>query len=190
MKYLKSELLPIETNRLVLRLLEPEEAQLMVNYVTANREHLEPWEPVRSDGYYTEPFWRKELMLRQNDFYTGVGVRLVIFHKNAAGGPVAGVCNYTEFMRGAFQACFLGYSVDVRYQGHGFMLEALTAANTFVFQTFHLHRIMANYMPRNERSGRLLKKLGFTVEGYARDYIRIAGEWEDHILTSKHSDQD
>jgi ribosomal-protein-alanine N-acetyltransferase len=43
---------------------------------------------------------------------------------------------------------------------------------------------MANYMPANERSGKLLKRLGFTVEGYARDYLFIAGAWQDHVLTS------
>jgi ribosomal-protein-alanine N-acetyltransferase len=36
----------------------------------------------------------------------------------------------------------------------------------------------------NERSGRLLERLGFVREGYARDYLLIAGRWQDHILTS------
>jgi ribosomal-protein-alanine N-acetyltransferase len=39
-------------------------------------------------------------------------------------------------------------------------------------------------MPRNQRSGNLLKRLGFVVEGYARDYLLINDRWEDHILTS------
>lgn len=185
MNYLKSDLLPIETDRLLLRLLEPEEAGLMVLYVTENRKHLEPWEPARTEGFYSESFWNKELMLRQNDFYTGVGVRLVIILKESGREKVIGVCNYGDILRGAFQACYLGYSVHQDYQGKGVAFEALTAANDFLFNTFRVHRIMANYMPRNERSGRLLKKLGFSVEGYARDYLRIAGKWEDHILTSK-----
>ena len=64
------------------------------------------------------------------------------------------------------------------------MSEALRAAIDYVFSELRLHRIMANYMPANERSGRLLRRMGFTVEGYARDYMSIAGEWRDHILTS------
>lgn len=43
---------------------------------------------------------------------------------------------------------------------------------------------MAAYLPDNERSGKLLKRLGFVVEGYARDYLMIDGQWQDHILTS------
>ena len=42
-----------------------------------------------------------------------------------------------------------------------------------------------HYQPNNERSGRLLRSLGFTVEGYARDYLYIDGAWRDHVLTAK-----
>lgn len=43
---------------------------------------------------------------------------------------------------------------------------------------------MAAYLPHNQRSAKLLKRLGFVVEGYACDYLTIDGQWEDHILTS------
>ena len=45
--------------------------------------------------------------------------------------------------------------------------------------------IQAAYVPANERSGRLLRRLGFTVEGYARDYLYIGGAWRDHIVTAR-----
>jgi ribosomal-protein-alanine N-acetyltransferase len=64
------------------------------------------------------------------------------------------------------------------------MYEALTAAIKYGFEELNLHRVMANYMPTNERSGKLLGRLGFTVEGYARNYLRLAGDWKDHILTA------
>jgi ribosomal-protein-alanine N-acetyltransferase len=43
---------------------------------------------------------------------------------------------------------------------------------------------MAGYVPHNIRSAAVLRRAGFTVEGYARDYILINGRWEDHILTA------
>jgi ribosomal-protein-alanine N-acetyltransferase len=64
------------------------------------------------------------------------------------------------------------------------MTEALKVAINYVFIELNLHRIMAAYIPHNQRSGRLLKRLGFLVEGYARDYLMIDGQWQDHILTS------
>lgn len=47
-----------------------------------------------------------------------------------------------------------------------------------------MHRIMANYMPHNQRSGALLARLGFEREGYAKDYLLIDGKWQDHVLTA------
>ncbi|MNR55956.1 ribosomal-protein-S5-alanine N-acetyltransferase [compost metagenome] len=49
---------------------------------------------------------------------------------------------------------------------------------------------MAHYMPENERSGALLKRLGFEVEGLARDYLKINGAWRDHVLTARINDAD
>lgn len=184
MSYLKNELLPVKTQRLRLRLIEPEEAGLMVQYVTENRQHLEAWEPVRSENYFREDTWDRELRARQAQFYAGSAVRLAIFLKDQPAGPIIGVCNFTDIMRGVFQACTLGYSTHHAYQGQGIMFEALQAACRFMFDDFQLHRIMANYIPRNERSGRLLRKMGFRIEGYAYDYLNLNGKWEDHILTS------
>jgi len=64
------------------------------------------------------------------------------------------------------------------------MTEALTAAIKYVFEELNLHRVMANYMPGNEKSAKLLHRLGFVVEGHAREYLRLAGEWQDHTLTA------
>ncbi len=183
--YLTKDLLPVKTERLLLRLPEVEEVDPVIRYVNENRDHLSAWEPLRSEDYYTPEFWTNELRRRQNDFYTGEGVSLAVFPRDFYRGPVIGMINFSKFMYGVFQACFLGYSVHYKYQGQGIMYEALEASVDFVFKSFHVHRIMANYMPRNERSGKLLRKLGFVVEGYARDYLQIAGKWEDHILTSK-----
>jgi ribosomal-protein-alanine N-acetyltransferase len=78
----------------------------------------------------------------------------------------------------------LGYSLAAVEQGKGYMTEALKVAINFVFTELNLHRIMAAYIPHNQRSGLLLKRLGFGVEGYARDYLMINDQWQDHILTS------
>jgi ribosomal-protein-alanine N-acetyltransferase len=64
------------------------------------------------------------------------------------------------------------------------MHEALEAAIRYAFDELRLHRIMANYVPTNERSGRVLRRLGFVIEGYARDYLFIGGRFMDHVLTS------
>lgn len=65
-------------------------------------------------------------------------------------------------------------------------LEALLPHifNQSIFEDQPLHRLMAAHMPANTRSATLLSRLGFEREGYARDYLQIAGRWEDHVLTA------
>ena len=64
------------------------------------------------------------------------------------------------------------------------MSKLCQAALKYAFNELELNRVMANYMPGNERSGNLLKKLGFSEEGLAKKYLKINGRWEDHVLTS------
>jgi ribosomal-protein-alanine N-acetyltransferase len=174
----------IKTERLLLTLPSVEAAPLLLRYFEENREHLAVWSPPVPDGYYTEGYWRERLEQARRDFEQDKSMQLVIFEREQPPKRVVGVCNFSAFIRGAFQACYLGYSIDYRDEGRGLMREALSAAIRYAFDELHLHRIMANYVPTNERSGRLLRRLGFTVEGYARDYLLINGEWRDHVMTS------
>jgi ribosomal-protein-alanine N-acetyltransferase len=96
-----------------------------------------------------------------------------------------GSFTFSNVVRGPFQACLLGYGLAADQQGKGLMREALVPALEWAFGPLGLHRVMANYLPRNERSGRLLAALGFEREGLARRYLQIAGTWEDHVLTAK-----
>ncbi len=174
----------IETERLLLTIPAEDAAPRMLAFAEENREHLTRWQPPEPNGLYTENFWRDYLKRSLEDFVQDRAMKLVLFEKERPQGAVIGECNYSNFVRGPFQACYLGYKIDYRAEGRGLMREALTASISYAFETLRLHRIMANYIPTNERSGRLLRRLGFTVEGYARDYLLIDGEWRDHVLTS------
>jgi ribosomal-protein-alanine N-acetyltransferase len=97
---------------------------------------------------------------------------------------IIGTCSLSNIIRGVFLACHMGYSCAERYEGQGYMKKIVSHAVDYAFNDMRLHRIMANYMPENERSGGLLKSLGFEREGLAKDYLHINGKWEDHVLTS------
>lgn len=174
----------IETERLLLTIPSEEAAPRMLAFAKDNCAHLAPWSPPEPRSYYTEEFWRNYFKAAREDFRQGRSLKLVLFDVKAPDGRVLGECNFSNIMRGPFHACFLGYKIDQRDQGRGLMYEALSAAIAYAFDVLRLHRVMANYLPINERSGRLLRRLGFTVEGYARDYLLIDGEWRDHILTA------
>ena len=175
----------LHTERLKLTLPAPEAAGRLVSYFEGNREHLTPWEPPFPRGLFTTSFWQRRLSQNRQEYRAGSSARFVLLDREDPSGPIVGMANFTQFVRGAFMACTLGYSIDRDAQGKGLMFEALTEALRHVFEGLGMHRVMANYMPINERSGKLLRRLGFQVEGYARDYIYINGSWRDHILTAR-----
>nr|WP_255469142.1 GNAT family N-acetyltransferase [Achromobacter sp. UMC46] len=151
-------------------------------YLLDNHDYLQPWEPLRHAAFFERYAVAERLqgMAKRNG--EGEALHLLLFSR--ASGELAGVCNFTNIVRGAFQACHLGYSIAERWQGQGLMREGLTAAIAHVFQNMKLHRIMANYRPENARSARLLASLGFQREGQARSYLQINGAWHDHVLTA------
>lgn len=174
----------LQTPRLELRLPAPDAAARVVRYFRENEEHLAPWSPPTPPGFYSEGFWRSRLRGARDELRAGSSLRLFLFPRGEPEGPVLGTVNFTQIFRGPFQACYLGYGLGARSEGHGLMQEALGAALEHVFRVVGLHRVMANHLPGNERSARLLRRLGFVVEGYARDYLFVGGAWRDHVLTS------
>lgn len=174
----------IETPRLVITMPSASEAGRMVEYFERNRDHLAPWEPARTREFYAEDFWRAQLEESRREHAEDRSMRLVLFPRDEIGFPAIGVVNFTGIIRGAFHACLLGYSLDHERQGHGLMREALEASIRYAFEELRIHRIMANYQPRNLRSACLLRRLGFVTEGYAQSYLYIDGAWRDHVLTA------
>ncbi|MCW5937654.1 MAG: GNAT family N-acetyltransferase [Fimbriimonadaceae bacterium] len=172
----------IVTERLVVRLPEAEDVPAILDFFERNREHLRPWEPKRLEAFYTEEWWRTGIPEFSRQAEEGRSYRFFLFLQGTE--LVVGYANLSEVVRGALSACFLGYAVDHAHEGRGLMKEALIGVVRFAFEDLALHRVMANYMPHNERSAALLKRLGFRVEGYAYDYLSINGKWEDHVLTS------
>lgn len=178
----------LETSRLVLRTPKPGDASGLAEFARRNREHLAPWEPTRPPEYFTEEHWERQVAGMQEELRRGSLLPLLIFRRESPEEPIRGRCTFSGIARGPFQAAYLGYSLDREEEGRGLMTEALAEAIRYCFGPLNLHRIQANYMPGNDRSGRLLRKLGFAPEGYARDYLFLDGEWRDHILTSLTND--
>lgn len=166
----------------------PQFSDACAAYARRNREYHRPWSPAREAAYYEPAYWRDRLSTASDAFAKGAAYSFLIV-PNDAPQSVAGEINFSNVVRGSFHACHLGYALDEAYAGRGFMREALIAALGFIFEETGLHRVMANYMPANERSGSLLRRLGFHIEGYARDYLFLNGAWRDHVLTALHADE-
>jgi ribosomal-protein-alanine N-acetyltransferase len=155
----------------------------VLRFYADNRDHLEPWSPAWPAAFFTEDFWRDQVEHRQQEFRAGLGLRLFVFRRDRP-ERVIGNVSLTQIARGPLQQANLGYALAADEQGSGYMLEAVRGTVHHAFAELGLHRVMANHMPHNHRSARLLKAAGFTTEGYARAYLLINGRWEDHVNTA------
>jgi ribosomal-protein-alanine N-acetyltransferase len=168
------------TDRLILRILRPKDAGLVLDYVSRNKDFLKEWETDRPDDYYTLSHQKGILKRDYRRFKDGQMLRLWIFKKDDP-NKVIGTIALDNIIRGPFLSCFLGYRLDRDNINRGYTTEALGELIQIAFHEMSLHRIEANIMPRNQRSLRVVEKLGFVDEGLSRDYLKINEKWEDHI---------
>ena len=172
----------IETERGVLTILNESQAHLLYDYVNEEKKFLTPWEPSRDESYYSLNLCELRIKEMRRDFLEDKGLVFCFLSHNE--DKMLAYSNYSNIVRGVFQACNLGYSLRESEQGKGLMHEALKAGLEYLHKEQNIDRIQASYMPRNEKSASVLKKLGFEKEGLARGYLKINGAWEDHVLTA------
>lgn len=173
----------IDTARTRLDVLHERHAARLGDYYRENAVHLKQWEPVRPGDFTSLSSCAARARQAQLNFKHDLSVNLVAISK--ADKSITAICNFTNILKGPMMACNLGYSVCASHQGQGLMGEVITAALPYMFNTIGLHRIMANHLPENDRSAALLARLGFEKEGYAKAYLKINGQWRDHVLTAK-----
>ena len=141
---------------------------------------LAPWEPAWAHDALSRGAFRRRLKMYRTEMRQGVTYSFLIFR--AADDALLGGVTLSNLRRGVAQAATLGYWVGAGYARQGYVTEALGAVLEYAFQHLGLHRVEAACLPGNEASRRLLLRSGFQEEGYAREFLRIAGSWQDHQL--------
>ncbi len=170
------------TERTDVYLLTPDLADGLQRFLLENRSHFAPFEPLRNEDYFTLHSITQRIKSAQSDYDARKCLQMVFTLKGEHN--IIGSINFTNFIFGVFQACYLGFSLDQAYQGKGLMHEALSKSIGYIHETYGFHRIMANHLPDNARSSKTLASLGFVKEGYAHSYLKINGVWQDHVLNS------
>lgn len=178
----------LHTERTCIRLPKTSDAAMLLRYRVDNREHFAPWEPRRDEAYFTQQACCRLITNGLEAARADRAYPLLVLDTDQH--EVLASITLTNVVRGIFQACHIGYGVAAAWQGQGLMFETLRVVLNLAFGPLELHRVMANHLPHNERSARLLQRLGFEREGYARDYLCINGTWQDHVLTAKINSRD
>lgn len=170
----------LTTDRLVVRLVHERDAA-SGGLLRRESPVLKPWEPVRDESHCYPSGWQARLSMITEFHKQGSAFYFALLDPEEK--EIIGIANFQTWCGDRFTPA-TRLPIGQKWQGQGLMYEALTVAIRYMQRTQHIHRIMANYMPHNQRSGNLLARLGFEKEGYAKDYLLIDGEWRDHVLTA------
>lgn len=171
------------TKRLVIRSADASDVPALVEYAIGEARESGRWAPIRPASHFTAAHWRAHVNVLEGNRRLGRSVVLWLWTRERK-PHLVGHVGLSNIARGVFQAAHLGYALRKSHEGRGLMTEALEAIIPYAFDRMRLHRLMANYMPTNRRSARVLKRFRFRKEGLARAYLLIAGRWRDHIQTS------
>ncbi len=153
---------------------QPEESDRAAFAVvwTASRELHDPWvDPDDPDRAFDRLLDRNRTDTDRSSF--------VIRNDD---GAIAGMYNLSQIFRGGFQNAYLGYAAFEPLAGQGYMREGMHLLLANAFSDLGLHRLQANVQPGNDRSIALLRATGWREEGFALRYLKIRGEWCDHLL--------
>lgn len=158
----------IETERLILRRISAVDVQDMYDYAR-NPEVTRylTWEPHTSLSYTREYLEYLESRCAVGDFFDWAVVE-------RASGRMIGTCGFTRF-RFEDDCGEIGYVLNPAVWGRGYAPEALRALLAFGFDTLGLERIEAKFIEGNDRSLRVMEKIGMRLEGYHRNGMRIKG---------------
>jgi [ribosomal protein S5]-alanine N-acetyltransferase len=75
----------------------------------------------------------------------------------------------------------LGYAFAKQQWGHGYATESCVVLLRWAFNSLRLRRIAAVVASENTASIRVLRKLGFRLEGRRREAGRRNGRWADDL---------
>ncbi len=174
----------LNTERLALRNLTPENTEEMLDYYIRNEDHLRQYEPTRDSSFYTYEGQKEILTESFRQFIDGNSIDLGIFKDEKLIGKI----KLSNIVYGILRNAFVGYSIDKEHQGKGYMKEALNTVCSYAFEEMGLHRLEASTLMDNSRSQGVLKACGFNELGISEKYLYINGEWRDHKIFYKVND--
>lgn len=173
---------PLRAGGLTLRPPRMEDFEAWSALRQASRAFLAPWEPIWPQDDLTRPAFRRRLKRYAQDMQDDAAYPLFLFREHD--GALLGGLTLGQIRRGVSQTASLGYWIGAPFAGRGFMSAGVRAAMGHAFDELRLRRVEAACLPHNEASIRLLERVGFQREGYARKYLCINGAWQDHLLYS------
>ncbi len=165
------------THGIYISLLQIQDADVLLQLRLRNKEHHQPFEPLRDEDYFTLESQQQLIAQRVEE---SLEDRAYMFGIFLLDGMLIGQITISNVVRGVGQFADIGYFIDYALQGKGYTSAAVGLILKFAFRSLGLHRVQAAILLHNHGSRRVLEKNGFLAEGIARRFIKINGQWQDH----------
>jgi ribosomal-protein-alanine N-acetyltransferase len=169
--------------RVLVRTTSEHDSEEYVRYFKENAAHFAKWDSARDPSTLNEEWQRARLLQKEDERLAGRSVYLAMTPKTEP-QRLIGTIQIRNVTPAPLFGCAIGYGIDARFEGQGLMREGVELTCRWCFDVLGLHRVEAGYSVKNERSARVLERLGFVKEGLQRANLLINGEWHDHVSTS------
>ncbi|HEX8690863.1 MAG TPA: GNAT family protein [Longimicrobium sp.] len=163
-------------SELTLALLEPRHAAELFQVTDENRAHLRRWLPWL-DGVRSEDDTLAFIQGTRAQLAASNGFQCAIL----LDGRIAGVIGHHAIDWGN-RATSLGYWLAERHQGRGAMTRSCAAFLDHAFGELGLNRLEIRCATGNERSCAIPERLGFRLEGVAREPEWLYDHFVDHRI--------
>ena len=160
----------------VLRPLRRRDSSAWLKLRAANQAWLEPWEATTPGGAVGTTTFGEYVRLLTQQARSGTALPFAV----ELDGALVGQLTVSAITYGSLCSAAIGYWVSKDVAGRGVIPTGVAMATDYCFQVLGLHRIEINIRPENERSLRVVEKLGFRDEGTRVRYLHIQGDWRDH----------
>lgn len=165
-----SKIPTLETERLILRKMLVSDKEDIYAYSCRDdvTEYL-TWTPHQSLSYTADYLRYIGQRYSVGDFFDWA----VVEKKS---GRVIGSCGFTRFDY-PNDAGEIGYVFHPDFCGKGYATEAVREVVRFGFAALKLHRIEARYLKGNDRSCKLMERIGMRFEGERRESMLVKGAY-------------
>jgi len=153
-----------ETERLFIRAPKPGDGKVLYEAIIASLAELRPWLPFARMEQTEE---QVEINIREAHlkFLRREDLRWNVFHKETGAFIASTGLHRINWDVPKFE---IGYWIDSRHSGHGYMTEAAEGLTAFAFRELGANRVEIRCDALNLRSRAIPERLGFTLEGILR----------------------
>ncbi|MCX6120223.1 MAG: GNAT family protein [Ignavibacteriales bacterium] len=167
----------------VLKILEPEDAEALFALVDCNRLYLRQWLPWVDTNTTLEKS-RLFILSAQDQHKLNFGFQCGIWFR----GALAGIIGFhsIDWMNRNVE---IGYWLGEKFQGRGIVTNACRTLVDYAFYEYQLNRVQIRCATGNKKSNAIIERLGFFKEGNTRQAEFLYDHYVDLFVYGMTADE-